>query len=137
MSGSCHGFHPSSLSVSDSGDRLWPKDKPRFTCNGARMTDHIADATSQAFLRRIDSYITAQETEDDRKAEMPEPPWPDEQNVMLKYLVARADEIMMDRFTSIATAGDAFNEAVMYLSVHAWFEGGLAERARSRGVSER
>lgn len=54
-----------------------------------------------------------------RKAEMPSRPWPDQNNPMLGYLVNRAQELLDT---------DGPEAALVWLAVHAWFEGALGER---------
>lgn len=81
------------------------------------------------FSAALDQYITSQDTEADRKAEMPAPPWPTDDNVMLEYLLHRARELILN-----VTVDDdaALKPTFVWLAVTAWFEGGLAERGRAR-----
>lgn len=48
-------------------------------------------------------------------------PWPERDNPMLGYLLSRAGEL---------SASDGFPAAMLWLAVHAWFEGAIDERAR-------
>lgn len=56
-----------------------------------------------------------------REREMPAPPWPETDNVMLEYLFAQAVAIV---------EAEGVREAVAWLGTHAWKEGALADRAR-------
>jgi hypothetical protein len=51
-----------------------------------------------------------------RHTEMPEPPWPAQDNPMLTYLLERAARIALD---------DNVSNALTWLATHAWFEGHL------------
>ena len=57
---------------------------------------------------------------------MPQFPWPDACNPMLEYLVHRSEEM---------AESDGRPAAVIWLAVHAWFEG--ASRSTCRGSAER
>ncbi len=56
-----------------------------------------------------------------RAREQPHPPWPDHDNPMIAYLVARALEVAEE---------EGLEGAIVWLAVHGWFEGALDERAR-------
>ncbi len=56
-----------------------------------------------------------------RQREMPEPPWPDTDDVMLKYLFAEALALV---------EAEGVRTALIWLGTHAWKEGALADRAR-------
>ena len=51
-----------------------------------------------------------------RDSDMPQFPWPDADNSMLAYLVQRSEEL---------ADSDGRPAAVVWLAVHAWFEGAL------------
>jgi hypothetical protein len=57
-----------------------------------------------------------------RGSEQPSAPWPAKGNPMLGYIIDRAREIV---------DADGVDAALVWLGVHAWFEGGVADRARS------
>ena len=57
-----------------------------------------------------------------RDNEQPHPPWPAKGNPMLGYIIDRAREIVDD-------AG--VDAALLWLGVHAWFEGAVADRAHT------
>jgi hypothetical protein len=80
-------------------------------------------AVERRFTGRLAAYLDEQGTDADREAVMPEPPWPDLNDDMLAFLLARYHEIC-------ETSSD--HGAAVWLAVHAWFEGGLAERTRQR-----
>lgn len=51
----------------------------------------------------------------------PNPPWPEAGNPMLKYSMAQASEIL---------GADGTEAAIVWLAVHAWFEGSIEERSK-------
>ena len=55
-----------------------------------------------------------------RSTDQPEFPWPTQDNPMLAYLVRRS---------SVLAASDGTGNALVWLGVHAWFEGALAGRS--------
>ena len=55
-----------------------------------------------------------------RGNDQPEFPWPTQDNPMLAYLVRRS---------SVLAASDGTGNALVWLGVHAWFEGALAGRS--------
>ena len=55
-----------------------------------------------------------------RENDMPDFPWPNRDNPMLAYLVRRSEEM---------AESDGRPAAVVWLAVHAWFEGALAALA--------
>ena len=59
---------------------------------------------------------------------MPEFPWPDAYNPMLEYLVHRSEEM---------AESDGRPAAVIWLAVHAWFEGALAALVNTPLPTER
>lgn len=70
---------------------------------------------------RLDSYLEGQEgIESLRSRIQPKPPWPEADNPMLGYLLARALEILEE---------DGPETAMTWLAVHAWFESALDTRA--------
>ena len=50
-----------------------------------------------------------------------EPPWPQFDNPMLRYLVERGGEL---------AEHEGVERAIEWLAAHAWFEGAIAERSR-------
>jgi len=50
-----------------------------------------------------------------------EPPWPQVDNPMLRYLIERSGEIV---------EREGLDPAIAWLAAHAWFEGAIAERSR-------
>ena len=93
------------------------------------MDDQEA-ASAEAILSEMDdSEIAALQTyllgepEDVlrlRSNPQPEFPWPTQDNPMLAYLVRRS---------SVLAASDGTGNALVWLGVHAWFEGALAGRS--------
>lgn len=81
------------------------------------------DAASDAFRRweeRLRDYIGDRAIVAPlRQRTMPDAPWPSQQNVMLGYLIDRAREI---------EESGSLDEALVWLAVHAWFEGALDTR---------
>lgn len=70
---------------------------------------------------RLNGYLDGQEgIEALRSRIQPNPPWPEPDNPMLGYLLARAAEIHEE-------AGP--QAAMTWLAVHAWFESALDTRA--------
>jgi hypothetical protein len=81
------------------------------------------------FALALMTYTWAQGTTEDRdQAQMGQPPYPVQDNVMLKYLIQRATEM-----TGCTGPDRILARAVVWLAAHAWFEGGLDERSRTRG----
>lgn len=71
---------------------------------------------------RVNSYFDGQEgTEALRARTQPNPPWPEADNPMLGYLLARAVEIYEE---------DGPEAAMTWVAVHAWFESALDTRAQ-------
>lgn len=83
---------------------------------------HDSDAL-RAHNERLVAYLDGQgETvEALRSRSQPNEPWPEADNPMLRYLIERATELL---------AVEGTETAVVWLAVHAWFEGTLDERAR-------
>jgi hypothetical protein len=71
---------------------------------------------------RLDAYLDSQgePIEALRDRSQPNRPWPESDNPMLEYLMRRALEI---------ADTDSVREAIVWLAVHAWFEGALETRA--------
>lgn len=70
---------------------------------------------------RLNSYLDGQEgIEALRSRIQPNPPWPEADNPMLGYLLARAAEIHEE---------DGPETAMTWLAVHAWFESSVDTRA--------
>ena len=70
---------------------------------------------------RVDSYMDGQVgVEALRRRIQPNPPWPEADNPMLGYLIARAMEIHEEQGSEAAIA---------WVAVHAWFESALDNRA--------
>lgn len=70
---------------------------------------------------RLNGYIDGQAgVEALRRRIQPNPPWPEADNPMLGYLIARALEILEE---------EGPKAAVTWVAVHAWFESGLDTRA--------
>ena len=53
-----------------------------------------------------------------------EPPWPDPHNPMLGHLIGYAYDLVDE----VGVQG-----SILWVAVHAWYEGGIAEVARSSG----
>ena len=58
---------------------------------------------------------------DSRDVEMPNPPWPDRDNPMLRYLLWKAQDVADE---------EGLKSAFIWLATHAWFEGGWDAKAR-------
>ena len=70
---------------------------------------------------RVNGYMDGQEgVEALRSRVQPNPPWPEADNPMLGYLIARAMEIHEE---------DGPLNAITWVAVHAWFESALDTRA--------
>lgn len=84
--------------------------------------DDNDDSPAVALWReRVDSYMDGQEgVEALRRRIQPNPPWPEADNPMLGYLIARAMEIHEEQGPEAAIA---------WVAVHAWFESALDNRA--------
>lgn len=96
------------------------------------MHDDEVSTVTQEFAQALMLYVGDQGTCEDRdEAELGQPPHPDRDSPMLKYLIQRAAEIAEYTWPT-DPEGVAAAEAFVWLAVHAWFEGGLAERARAR-----
>ncbi len=75
----------------------------------------------EQWRERVDSYLDGQEgVEALRRRIQPNPPWPEADNPMLGYLIARALEIHEDQGPE---------SAIAWVAVHAWFESALDGRA--------
>ncbi|GAA2843276.1 hypothetical protein [Kribbella solani] len=69
------------------------------------------------WAEQLEGYLDKQASvEHLRDRHMPDPPWPEDNNTMLGYLLTRAEEI---------AATDGQRVAITWLAAHAWFEGGL------------
>ena len=82
-----------------------------------------SDASPAAALwrERVDSYMDGQDgVEALRRRIQPHPPWPEADNPMLGYLIARAMEIHEEH---------GLESAIAWVAVHAWFESALDTRA--------
>ncbi|MDP1793973.1 MAG: hypothetical protein Q8K63_07520 [Acidimicrobiales bacterium] len=81
-------------------------------------TKDTGGVTIERFSDRLAVYLESQRAvESLRAAHMPQFPWPDTDNPMLEYLVHRSEEM---------AESDGRPAAVIWLAVHAWFEGALA-----------
>jgi hypothetical protein len=84
----------------------------------------------QIDLEALGAYADRQhpDAQQRRHVSQPEPPWPAIDNVMLRFLIAEALELATTEPTETVT---------LWLAVHAWFEGGLAEIDRARTTAAR
>lgn len=96
--------------------RLIQKDKYQIN-----PSDDADSPAFRAWSDRILVYMKDQELDDARRAQMPDPPWPEQDNDMLGYLVQRAGEVQEN---------EGIRAAILWLATHAWFEGALDERSR-------
>ena len=86
-----------------------------------RTTKDTGGLTVERFSDRLAVYLESQSAvESLRDRDMPQFPWPDAYNPMLEYLVHRSEEM---------AESDGRPAAVIWLAVHAWFEGALAALA--------
>ena len=74
----------------------------------------------------LQAYGAAQGDEASRLRTTPqgEPPWPDTHNPMLGYLIRHGADLVDEV---------GAREAILWVAVHAWYEGGIDEVARSSG----
>lgn len=89
-------------------------------------SDEPEDLDSPALQLYSDQLETYMEGQGDavealRTRSQPHDPWPEQDNPMLGYLMTRAAEIAQS---------DGIRSAIVWASVHAWFEGALEERAK-------
>ena len=83
----------------------------------------------ERFSDRLAVYLDSQRAiESLRDADMPQFPWPDANNPMLEYLAHRSEEM---------AKSDGRPAAVIWLAVHAWFEGALAALVNGSPLAER
>lgn len=90
----------------------------------ATMDDADSSRTFRRLADELEAYLDAQHpvVGELRHRSMPDPPRPDDQNPMLAYVLGRASEI---------AESDGVQAAVVWASVHGWFEGVLSERDRT------
>jgi hypothetical protein len=82
--------------------------------------DDDGGATLAKWAERLAPYLDERAAiEAARHREMPARPWPDRDNPMLGYLINRASEYL---------EVSGIDETLVWLAVHAWFEGALDER---------
>lgn len=92
------------------------------------MSDEVeAPQATAKWSSRLAAYVAAQggAIEAMRDHAMPSEPWPDHENPMLAYLIEAALEPLGGEAT------DAVQSVVVWLAVHAWYEGVLDQAARS------
>jgi hypothetical protein len=78
----------------------------------------VPDDIAQPAMRLADEQDAARgDWPNPRDGMMPAPPWPDEDNPMLRFLLWKAAR-RIER-------GMPVNQALLDLAVHAWFEGGV------------
>jgi hypothetical protein len=83
--------------------------------------DSEDSAALKLWRERLSSYLDGQEgIEGLRSRVQPNSPWPERDNPMLGYLIARAMEILEE---------EGPQSALTWLAVHAWFESALDTRA--------
>lgn len=89
--------------------------------DGTDTSDEI-DASLPRFIETLSAYIDAQDpiAAAMRSQAMPTPPWPEDSNPMLASLSMRATEILRD---------EGPDGPIIWLAVHAWFEGAICDRA--------
>ena len=81
-------------------------------------TKDTGGVTIERFSDRLAVYLDSQSAvESLRRTDLPQFPWPDANNPMLEYLVHRSEEM---------AECDGRPAAVVWLAVHAWFEGAVA-----------
>ena len=91
-------------------------------------TKDTGGATIERFSDRLAVYLESQSAIASlRDTDMPQFPWPDAYNPMLEYLVHRSEEM---------AESDGRPAAVIWLAVHAWFEGALAALAIVAALAE-
>jgi hypothetical protein len=83
--------------------------------------DNEGSPAADLWGERVNGYLDGQEgVEALRSRVQPNPPWPEADNPMLGYLIARAMEIHEE---------DGPLTAITWVAVHAWFESALDTRA--------
>ena len=99
-------------------DRVQPNEQD----GGVSYFDDNDDSPAVAlWSERLDSYMDGQEgVEALRRRIQPNPPWPEADNPMLGYLIARAMEIYEEQGPE---------PAITWVAVHAWFESALDVKA--------
>ena len=85
--------------------------------------ENSESASMREFSDQLAAYLDGQgeQIEMLRSRSQPNPPWPETDSPMLGYLIARARELHVS---------DGTDAAIVWLAVHAWFEGALDERAK-------
>jgi hypothetical protein len=81
---------------------------------GLSLPDTIVDP---ALERVANQDHTRGDWTSPREATQPNPPWPDEDNPMMRFLLAKA--------IASVEAGMERDIAMLQLAAHAWFEGGI------------
>lgn len=75
--------------------------------------------TNRAMLRWVGKQDAERGPwESQRRKKMPDPPFPDPDNPMLKYLLEQAVQ-------QLTTGDETINNVLTHLAVHAWYEGGI------------
>ena len=83
--------------------------------------DNDTSPAADLWGERVNDYMDGQDgVEALRSRVQPHPPWPEADNPMLGYLIARAMEIHEE---------DGPLTAITWVAVHAWFESALDTRA--------
>jgi hypothetical protein len=85
--------------------------------------DMVPAASLREYSVQLAAYLDGQGSGLDtlRSRTQPNPPWPETDNPMLGYLIARANEILV---------AEGAKAAIVWLAVHSWFEGSIEERAK-------
>ena len=86
------------------------------------------DVATPAMSKRDVQDATRGDWPDPRDARQGVPPWPQENDPMLRYLLHKAVASM--------DAGMPVRDAMLTLAVHAWFEGGVENYDRGRHDGE-
>ncbi len=75
------------------------------------------------WVDRLGPYLDERKAvESVRHRAMPQAPWPSRDNPMLGYLIERANEVL---------DSEGAASALVWLAVHAWFEGAIDQRFRT------
>ncbi|WP_214319413.1 hypothetical protein [Nonomuraea sediminis] len=96
---------------------------PRFQLlRGATMKDFdpltVPDDIASPMMKYVENQdLQRGDWQSPRAGEMPAPPWPDQDNPTLRFLLWKADQRVRN--------GMPPSQVMLDLAVHAWFEGGI------------
>ena len=105
------------------GRTRWGRRQATSPPDAQELVDSFDDSAARSeWADRLARYVDQQGAMDALRLRSPsEPPWPQDENPMVGYLVARGAELAADR---------GVDAALEWLASNAWFEGVIAERVR-------